>query len=77
MTDQTVVFQKGLSRLSGLRALGALFFRPAPVRPTTAWALAAFIAGGLMHHFWSNEGELPNIIFTAGVTHGAGSLCWC
>ena len=29
---------EGASRLSGLRALRALFFRPAPVRPTTAWA---------------------------------------
>ncbi|MET0653847.1 MAG: sulfatase-like hydrolase/transferase [Hyphomicrobiaceae bacterium] len=68
MTDQTVVLQKGQSRLSGLRALRALFFRPAPVRPTTAWAIAAFIVGGLMHQFWTNEGELPNIVFTAGVT---------
>ena len=68
MTDQTVIYQKGLSRLSGRRALRALFFRSAPVRPTTAWAIAAFIAAGLMHQFWSNEGELPNIIFTAGVT---------
>lgn len=68
MTDQTVVLQKGLSRLSGLRARWALFLRPAPVRPTTAWAVAAFIAAVLMHQFWTNEGELPNIIFTAGVT---------
>jgi phosphoglycerol transferase MdoB-like AlkP superfamily enzyme len=68
MTDQTVVYAKGLSRLSGLRALWALFFRPAPVRPTTAWAIAAFIATILMHQFWGNEGELSNIIFTAGVT---------
>jgi phosphoglycerol transferase MdoB-like AlkP superfamily enzyme len=68
MTDQTVVYPKGLSRLTGLRALRALFFKPAPVRQTTAWAVAAFIAGGLMHQFWNNEGELPNIIFTAGVT---------
>jgi phosphoglycerol transferase MdoB-like AlkP superfamily enzyme len=68
MTDQTVVLQKGSSRLSRLRALGAPFFRPAAVRPTTAWALAALIVGGIMRHFWSDEGELPNIIFTAGVT---------
>src|SRR5262245_29502316 len=67
MTEQTVVFQKG-SRLSGRRALQGLFFKPAPIRPTTAWGLAAVIAAGMIHQFWINEGELPNIIFTAGVT---------
>jgi phosphoglycerol transferase MdoB-like AlkP superfamily enzyme len=67
MTEQTVVFQKGW-RLSGRRALQGLIFKPAPIRPTTAWGLAAIIAAGMLHLFWINEGELPNIIFTAAVT---------
>jgi len=68
MTDQTAIVQKGFWRLAGLRAQRALFFRPAPLRTTTAWALAAFIAAVLLHHFWNDEGEFPNIVFTAGVT---------
>jgi phosphoglycerol transferase MdoB-like AlkP superfamily enzyme len=68
MTEQTVVLRKARWRLSDLRGLRMLFYKPAPIRPTTAWALAAFIAAGLTHHFWTDEGELPNIIFTVGVT---------
>jgi hypothetical protein len=38
------------------------------LRPATAWLLAGLLSLGLARHFWQDEGELPNILFTAGAT---------
>lgn len=68
MADQTVAPTKGASRLAWLRVVGAPFLRSASIDPTTAWALAALLAAGILRHFWANEGEIGNVLFTAGVT---------
>ena len=38
------------------------------LRPRAAWIVAGLIVAILMRHFWLDEGTLPNILFTAGVT---------
>jgi phosphoglycerol transferase MdoB-like AlkP superfamily enzyme len=38
------------------------------LRPTTSWAVAALIGAILARYFWVDEGTLPNVLFTAGVT---------
>ncbi|MBO0740184.1 MAG: sulfatase-like hydrolase/transferase [Hyphomicrobiaceae bacterium] len=38
------------------------------LRPSTSWAIAALIGAMLARYFWVDEGALPNILFTAGVT---------
>jgi phosphoglycerol transferase MdoB-like AlkP superfamily enzyme len=38
------------------------------LRPTTSWAVAALIGAMLARYFWVDEGAIPNILFTAGVT---------
>jgi phosphoglycerol transferase MdoB-like AlkP superfamily enzyme len=68
MTDQTVALPKSTSRFARLRAMGARFFSPAPFHPTTAWASAALIALTMVRHFWNDEGDIHNIVFTVGVT---------
>ena len=39
-----------------------------PVRPATAWLIAGLLALSLGRHFWRDEGELANILFTAAAT---------
>src|SRR5262245_42633316 len=74
MTDQTVALCKSSTRATRLRALGARFFRPSPLQPATAWALAALLGGTILRYFWYSEGELPNILFTAGITTALAAL---
>jgi phosphoglycerol transferase MdoB-like AlkP superfamily enzyme len=38
------------------------------LRATTSWALASLMGSLLARYFWVDEGTLPNIVFTAGVT---------
>jgi phosphoglycerol transferase MdoB-like AlkP superfamily enzyme len=38
------------------------------LRPTTSWAIAGLIGALLARYFWVDEGAIPNILFTAGVT---------
>src|SRR5256885_316722 len=68
MTDQTVGLPTGTPPLSRLRSIAARLLRRVELRPRTAWAVAGLIAAVLMRHFWIDEGNLPNILFTAAVT---------
>ena len=38
------------------------------MRPATAWAVSALLLALLVRHFWVDEGELANILFTFAVT---------
>ena len=68
MTDQTVGLPTGRPRSARLRSLAANVLRRIELRPTTSWAVSALIGAVLMRYFWTDEGELPNILFTAAVT---------
>jgi hypothetical protein len=67
MTDQTVGLAARPSLLR-LRALARQCLWPAALRPAMAWALQALIIALLGYHFWEQEGEWANILFTAAVT---------
>jgi phosphoglycerol transferase MdoB-like AlkP superfamily enzyme len=45
-----------------------------PVRSATAWLIVSMLAAGLARHFWNDEGEFANILFTVGVTGALASL---
>jgi phosphoglycerol transferase MdoB-like AlkP superfamily enzyme len=68
MTDQTLGLPAGRPRTGRLRSIAAQMLRSIELRPTTSWAVAALIGALLARHFWVDEGSLPNILFTAGVT---------
>src|SRR4029453_10941493 len=68
MTDQTVGLPTGTPRLARLRSLAARLRRRVELRPRAAWVVAGLIVAILMRHFWLDEGTLPKIFFTAGVT---------
>jgi phosphoglycerol transferase MdoB-like AlkP superfamily enzyme len=48
--------------------LAARLRRRVELSPRAAWIVAGLIVAVLMRHFWVDEGTLPNILFTAGVT---------
>src|SRR5262245_26716465 len=68
MTDQTVGLPTGAPAPTPLRSLAARLRRRVELRPRTAWIVAGLIVAILMRHFWLDEGTLPNILFTTGVT---------
>ena len=70
MTDQSLELPGVLARWGRLRALAARFCRPGELRPGTAWIVVALVAAALLRHFWRDEGEFANILFTTGVTGG-------
>jgi phosphoglycerol transferase MdoB-like AlkP superfamily enzyme len=51
-----------------LRALAARLLPRDELRPATAWIIVALLAAVMFRHFWLDEGEFPNILFTAMVT---------
>ena len=51
-----------------LRSLSAQLTRSLELRPLTSWGVAALLTAILAQRFWVDEGELANILFTAGVT---------
>ena len=53
-----------------MRRLARLVTPRQPWRPATAWLVAGLLSLGLARHFWQDEGELPNILFTVGATGG-------
>src|SRR5262245_58969386 len=67
MTDQSVGLP-GLPAKGGLRAVAAYFLPHRGIRPATAWLATATLVAGIMLHFWRDEGEYANILFTAAVT---------
>jgi len=68
MTDQTLGLPTGRPRIGRLRSVAAQMLRRVELRPTTSWAIAGATGAILARHFWVDEGTLPNILFTAGVT---------
>jgi phosphoglycerol transferase MdoB-like AlkP superfamily enzyme len=74
MTDQTVGLPTGVSRVARLRSLAGKLLRSIELRQRTAWALALLIGAALLRYFWSDEGSLYNIVFTAAVTLALISL---
>ena len=48
--------------------MAARWRRRVELSPRAAWIVAGLIVAILMRHFWLDEGTLPNILFTAGVT---------
>jgi phosphoglycerol transferase MdoB-like AlkP superfamily enzyme len=67
MTDQAVGLSTATPRVSRLRAL-AVRLQRVELRPRTAEMVAALIAAGLAVHFWRDEGDPANIVFTTAVT---------
>jgi phosphoglycerol transferase MdoB-like AlkP superfamily enzyme len=68
MTDQTLGLPTGTPRSAGFRARAALLLKRFELRPATAWGIAALLLALLARHFWRDEGEFANILFTAAVT---------
>lgn len=68
MTDQTIGLPGVPARRGGVRALAARLLRRGELRPATAWVLVAVLAAGIGRHFWRDEGEFANILFTVAVT---------
>ncbi|KAB2920365.1 MAG: sulfatase-like hydrolase/transferase [Hyphomicrobiaceae bacterium] len=68
MADQTLGLPAGPSRGARIYSLVTRVLRPAEVSPVTAWATAAAVVFLMGRHFWRDEGELPNILFTAAVS---------
>jgi len=70
MTDRILDLPPKKLRLAKLRAIPGRYARRIELRPATAWAVAALIATVLARHFWLDEGQFPNILYTAAVTLG-------
>src|SRR5215475_14338046 len=68
MTDQTLGLPTGRPRTGRLRSAAAQMLRCVELRPTTSWAIATLIGAMLTRYFWVDEGAIPNILFTVGVT---------
>jgi hypothetical protein len=68
MTDQTLGLPGGGPRTGRLRSLAVELLRWIELAATTSWAIAGLIFLTLTRYFWREEGSLPNILFTAGVT---------
>ncbi|HEY7083912.1 MAG TPA: sulfatase-like hydrolase/transferase [Hyphomicrobiaceae bacterium] len=68
MTDHTLGLPTGRPRTGRLRSVAAQLLKRVALRPTTSWAIAALIGAMLARYFWVDEGALPNILFTVGVT---------
>jgi hypothetical protein len=68
MTEQSLGAPLPTPRLAWLRSRLARVARRAELHPTTCWLAAGLIGAVLAHHFWIDEGWLPNILFTAAVT---------
>jgi phosphoglycerol transferase MdoB-like AlkP superfamily enzyme len=68
MTDQTVGLPAAPAKPGYLRALAGRAMPRRQMRPATAWAISALLLAILLRHFWLDEGELPNILFTVAVT---------
>jgi len=68
MTDQTIGLPGAPAKPGRLRALAARLLPRSELRPATAWAVVAVLAALLMRHFWRDEGEFANILFTLTVT---------
>jgi len=66
MTDQSV----GLPGVPATRIarLARRVVPRAPAQPATAWLLVVLLAISLARYFWRDEGELANVLFTAGAT---------
>jgi len=66
MTDQSV----GLPAVPAkrMRRLARYLAPRQSLRPAAAWLVIGVLAALLVRHFWNDEGELPNILFTLGVT---------
>ena len=74
MTDQTVGLPTGSARLARLRSGAARLLQRLELSPRTAWALTAVVAVVLTRHFWVDEGDFPNILFTVAVTLALAAL---
>src|SRR5262245_4115503 len=68
MTDQTVGLPTGAPTPSRMRSLAARLRRRVELSPRAAWIVAGLIVAILMRHFWLDEGTLPKIRLTGGVT---------
>jgi len=74
MSEQSLGAPLRTPRHAWLRSLLARVSRRAELHPTTCWLAAGLILAVLTHHFWIEEGTLPNILFTAAVTLALISL---
>jgi phosphoglycerol transferase MdoB-like AlkP superfamily enzyme len=70
MTDQTIGLPGLPAKRGRLRALAARIRRPRELRPATVWTVVVVLALVIAWHFWRDEGELANILFTVAVTGG-------
>src|SRR5262245_7120072 len=68
MTDQTVGLAGVLGRWGRVQAAAARLVRRDALSPAAAWAVAGLMLAAMARHFWQDEGELSNILFTAAVT---------
>jgi phosphoglycerol transferase MdoB-like AlkP superfamily enzyme len=68
MTDQTAGLPGAPAKGVWLRGLAACLLPRDQLRPATAWIVVALLAAAMVRHFWSDEGEFANILFTAAVT---------
>jgi hypothetical protein len=74
MSEQSLGAPVRTPRHAWLRSLLTRVSRRAEFHPTTCWSAAGLILAVLAHHFWIEEGTLPNILFTAAVTLALISL---
>src|SRR5262249_51893975 len=70
MTDGSLSLRRANLRFARLRGLLASYRRLLALSPPTAWAIAALIGALLLRHFWLDEGNFANILFTAAATLG-------
>jgi phosphoglycerol transferase MdoB-like AlkP superfamily enzyme len=68
MTDGSLSLRRVNLRRARLRGLLARYRRLLALSPPTAWAIAALIGALLLRHFWLDEGNFANILFTAAAT---------
>src|SRR5262245_51360367 len=68
MTDQSAGLPATPAKPGYLRTLASPAAPRGELRPATAWAVCALLLALLLRHFWVDEGEFANILFTVAVT---------
>src|SRR5262245_33220520 len=68
MTDHSIGLPGAPAKWGRLRSVAAHAFGGRVLPPATAWLSATLLAAGMAAHFWQDEGEFANVVFTLGVT---------
>lgn len=74
MTDQTIGLPVPPAKLGRLRALAARLRLGGELRQATAWTIVALLSAVIVRHFWRDEGEFANVLFTLAVTVALGAI---